>query len=1117
MRAHRLVCLTLFFCAMIVAGRAMAAQSSVIWQIGRTDGDFAEFALAAGSDYGSYAKTFPKGVTFDPGKDRPEQGWPFVHPGPADAWAGGSGHSFAIDFQLKEMAYPAYALTIHLTSAHGGVPPQLTVVVNDTKRTVQTLAGPGDHSLANAKAGRRQSHSLFFRAKSLKKGKNKVRIINAKGSWMLYDAVELTGLSQLDSFDNIQVVQELGWYQRPAGACCLLSVQFRNGVLATPAQIEIVSQGRTTHREIDPGDDLLQSAQVYVPIESSREPVDAHITLKAAGKTIKLTKQIKPMRKWEIHLVHQTHLDIGYTHTQEDVLKRQVEYLKKVLVFIKENEKRPETDRFKWHPEGMWAVEEFLRTQPASVCREFIERTRERSIHIDALYAQAMTGAYSEEELFELIGAAARYGRRHRVTVNSAMQTDVPGYTWGIVNALAHHGIKYMSAGPNWGHRVGHTFELADQPFYWESPCGKNRILLWVSGRPYSWTIGSTMEKTFNKDDIDRYLNDLDEQGYPYDIVMIRYGMGGDNGPPNPSLPRFVKQWNDRYAWPKLIISRNSDVMAELEKRYGSRLPVRKGDFTPYWEDGMASTAADTGISRRAAEKLVQAQNLWTMIGDGDYPHEKFELAWNKLIMYDEHTWGAWNSISAPDDDFAVQQAEYKQNYALDGAKLTKELLAEAVRPRRDRDSNAVDVYNTLNWPRSEVVVLSAEASDTGDRVVDQSGRQVASQRLADGTLAFLAGDIPALGARRYFVRPGAARSADATLKAAGTTLSNDSIKVAVNPDTGAINSIRLAGIDADIADTSKGYGVNDYLYIIGRDPEKNNMRIDAPVQLSVQDAGPLVASLQIKGKAPGARMLTRTITLKQGSALIEIENIVDKLKERRPEGVYFDYPFNVPGGTMKIDTPWAVFQPEQQQLITANRNFFCVQRYVDISNKAYGVTWMSIDAPIVQWDPIRIAGPHGAHYFRRTITPNQTLHSWVINNHWETNYKADQEGLIPFRYAIWPHAGAYDAARSQRKSRAVHQPLIAVTADADTPVIAPRIEVSGRGIVITGMKPCRAGGGFIVRLFNTHTADSAASVKLTGKGTLWKSNPFEDALEKVTGVITLGPQEIMTLRVTEQ
>ena len=1094
---------------------AGADDNVSIWQIGRKDTNFAEFALAGSRDKGQYLDRFGRDVNFIIGKDSPSQAWSYVHPGTANAWAGSREHPFTILFNLEEKKYEGYTFNLHLTSAHSRIPPRISVQINNKTKHIQTTSGSGNRALTDPRAGGQQTHSIIFQDEVLKVGENRITI-TTQGSWMVYDALELVGHSQLNDVAALEATSQGRYYRRPEGDSRLINIKFIGGLLTQPAQVKIKCQGKTTTHLIDPGDDILQSMQVYLPLAYSDQPVPAEITLNVGSQEITTTTQIPPVRKWEIHLVHQTHLDIGYTHTQEDVLRRQVDHFHKALDYIEASRDYPEEYRFKWHPEGMWAVEEFLRTESDEARKKFIAATRTRDIHIDALYAQAMTGAYSEEELFELIGAAVRYGKKHNVIVNSAMQTDVPGYTWGIVNALAHHGIKYMSAGPNGGHRVGHTFEWGDQPFYWVSPCGQHRILFWMARKGYSWFHGKSIGHSIMSEEAEimDYLDDLEMQGYPYDMVNIRYSIGSDNGPPNPSLSRFVREWNEKYVWPRLVISRNSDMMQELEKRYGDQLPVVRGDFTPYWEDGMASTAADTGISRRAAEQLVQAQTLWTMLDADAYPHKEFELAWNKLIMYDEHTWGAWNSISDPDGAFSIQQAEYKQKYALDGAKMTTDLFDRGVKTHTKNASGVIDVYNTLNWIRSEVVFLSPEQSKTGDQVENETGRAVASQRLASGELAFLAENIPAFGAKRFFIKKGKAISNDAAVKAMDNSLDNGSVLVTIDPKTGAIKSLIQKEIDAEIVDISKGYGVNDYLYIIGRDASKNNMRIDSPVKISIVDGGPLVGTLKIECDAPGANKLTRTIRITHNSDVVEMLNVVDKLKERRPEGVYFDFPFHIPNGIMQIDTPWAVFQPEKDQLRGANRNFFCVQRFVDISNKDYGVTWMSIDAPIVQWDPIKIAaGAIGTHSFRKTITPNQTIHSWVMNNHWETNYKADQEGLIPFRYAVWPHVGGYDAIKSQQNSRAVHQPLIAITANPKIPVVQPKLEIQGHGIVATSLKPCRDSNGYMVRLFNTSKATSTASLKWKKDGyTIWLSNPMEEKIKKTNGSVEMVSQEIVTL-----
>ncbi len=128
------------------------------------------------------------------------------------------------------------------------------------------------------------------------------------------------------------------------------------------------------------------------------------------------------------------------------------------------------------------------------------------------------------------------------------MITDVPGYTWGIVPAFALSGVKYFSIGPNYGHRIGSTLSAwGDRPFYWVSPSENQKVLCWMAGHGYSWFHrGPLRDGTA----LLEYLDDLDAKGYPYDMVQVRYNIGGDNGPPDPGICDFVKDWNERYLSP---------------------------------------------------------------------------------------------------------------------------------------------------------------------------------------------------------------------------------------------------------------------------------------------------------------------------------------------------------------------------------------------------------------------------------------------------------------------------------------------------------------------------------------------------------------------------------------
>jgi hypothetical protein len=1114
-------CRILFVLSVLLFSISGADASQSLWQIGTADNDTGELAHGPKS-YQDYRR----GGVFIVGQSDPKRDWPYVQPGVVDGgWAPGGPQVFEVYFGLKTVPSGSYQLLLDFVDTHSITPPKISVGVNDKSWEFQTPKGSGDASVFGEPAkGREHLIEISVPANALRQGNNRVTITTLNGSWILWDALSFAGpeKTELQDVEPETVIHSVGvkpvlvWHEnkkaRPI-AIDILHVGEEEDVQIRAGKLQ------TTHR-LTQG---LQTVVVYVPEAAKAKTLK--IELSVNKKTLAFESvELKPVRKWEIHLIHQTHLDIGYTHRQEEVLDLQVDHLYKALEYIDKSKDYPEEAQFKWHPEGMWAVDEFMRRASDKDKTRLVDAARKRLIHIDSMYAQAMTGVYSEEELFELMGSAKLFCDKYGVVLNSATQSDVPGYTWGLVSALAHHGVKYISVGPNPGHRLGSLYDLADDPFYWVSPSGKEKVLFLLCGGGYAKFHGKPKGHRieldaegsgFHAGSISVYLSELEKKQYPYDMVMLRYCIERDNGSPNPVLSDVVKEWNEKYAYPKLIISRNGEFFELFEKRYSDQIPVRSGDITPYWEDGVASTAADTAMNKRACEHIVQAQVLWSMLKPQDKLHGRFDAAWEKMIMYDEHTWGAWNSISEPDSAFAMQQAEYKSRFALDGAKMAEELLSDITGEHGQNASNYVDVYNTASWERSELVLLSAKQSAAGDQIRDEQGKVVPSQRLGSGELAFVAAEVPAFGGRRYAVSKGKAR-VEGTVKVAGVNLSNDRVAITIDRKTGAIKSLVYKDNGKELVDGSRDSGINDYLYILGRDDSKGHVRVSGEVKVTVEDSGPLVGTVRIESGAPGCSKLTRIVRIVSGSERVELTNITDKLKERRPEGVYFEYPFNIPGGVSKIDIPWATCEPEKDQMEKgANRNYYCVQRWVDISNDDYGVIWVTVDAPMLQFHPIKIASGFNAKDWRSKIEPGQTFYSWVMNNHWETNYKADQEGVITFKYVIAPHDGGYDSVKSQKIGRSVCQGLIVTAADPAKPVIQPMLKVNGDGVVVTSIRPSRNGKGIMVRLFNISGQQQNTSLKWSVEPEgMWLSNPMEEKLSSLTGPIQMVPHEIVTLRI---
>ena len=797
-----------------------------------------------------------------------------------------------------------------------------------------------------------------------------------------------------------------------------------------------------------------------LPIPAVASVTTIPLVFKLNGSVVETsTVSIAPVHKRDIYLLSYSHNDIGYTDLQPDVERKQWNNLEQAMRLIRNTRDYPADARYKWNLETIWALQSYLKQAPAAQRDEFFADVRSHSIGLSALYANMLTGLATSVEMSHFFDFARELRSDYHIPMTTAVTSDVPGFSWGMVSAMAQSGVKYFATAPNSGDRIGYTLQAwGDKPFYWTSQSGQEKVLTWMAGSSYASFHEGPLSK-LGDDKIMKLARKLDDVSYPYEMVQLPYTLG-DNGPPDPTLADFVRQWNDRYVTPRLIVATHEQMFEEFEKRYGSSLPVVQGDFTPYWEDGAASTAFETALNRAAVDRLIQGEALWSMLAPASYPAGGYDSAWRNVTFYDEHTWGAHNSTEEPDLPFVKQQWEIKRKFALDADRASRDLLAEVLHspnvPSKARTS--IDVYNTNSWPRTDVIFLTNELSAAGDRVVDLNDHPVPSQRLSTGELAVLAENLAPFSAKRLFVEKGQAFSRDAT-KIGPNSLENEFISVSVNLQSGAIDALTWKEKGIQLVDHAQRTGLNQYLYVLGADPDK--ARSLSNVRVRVKEQGNLVVSLLVEADAPGARRYSTEIRLVEGVDRLDLITNIDKLPVRDKEGVHISFPFAVPGGQLRYDVADAFVRPEVDQLAGACKNFFSVQSWVDISNSNYGVTWASPNAPLIEIGAITAEQP-----WMKSIASSSSIYSYVMNNYWHTNYKADQEGPVTFIYSMLPHAAfnAVDAARFGTERR---QPLVVSLADAATPPRSSLLHLSSPNVLVSSLRPIANGQSWLVYLYN--------------------------------------------------
>jgi alpha-mannosidase len=134
------------------------------------------------------------------------------------------------------------------------------------------------------------------------------------------------------------------------------------------------------------------------------------------------------------------------------------------------------------------------------------------------------------------------------------------------------------------------------------------------------------------------------------------------------------------------------------------------------------------------------------------------------------------------------------------------------------------------------------------------------------------------------------------------------------------------------------------------------------------------------------------------------------------------------------------------------------------------------------------------------------------MNNHWHTNYRADQEGQVRFHFALRPHQ-RYDPAQAMRFGVESTEPLLATPAAGEAPK-APRLHIEPASVMATAFKPGDDGKAIIVRLFGA--SGKMEKARLTwdpAPKSVFLSDSSEQPLQPVKNPIKVPGWGLVTLR----
>jgi len=978
-----------------------------------------------------------------------------------------------------------------------------------------------------------------------------------------YDAIELDAIPRSLAYHSVstQLEPTIFFRQKNGELFELINAFIRHsGRLAAGTKADLIIEQRrydgVLKGENDFGDDKVE---YWVP--EFHPLTKAELIIGARKHPCRQT--ISPAKKWTIFVVPHIHLDVGYSDYQAKVAAIQSRTIDEALDMIDRN---PD---FRFSMDGEWTLQQFLSTRTVPQKQRAIEAIEKKQLFVPAQYVNVLTGIAGTEVLIRSLYPSANLSTKYGTSFNYANITDVPSYSWSYASILASAGIPFLAAGSD-NYRApvlfqGHLNEKS--PMWWIGPDGK-KVLLWYS-RAYlqmQMLFGLPPVLAAGRDTLPLFLQMYANPGYRASSTLL-YGTQVENTDLFPQQAHLVDKWNSVYAYPRLRYSGFYEALQDIAAQFGDAIPTIRGDGGPYWEDGEASDARYLAQERRNEAQGLTAEKLDTLTSLVD-PLIKADTTdldhmWTDMVLMDEHTFDSSNSISDPTSQEAIDQLTFKEHYAVNAATqadfITRRSMASLANSIPAGPGSVV-VFNSLNWKRSGLVSLDLSKSD---EIVDVStNHSISYEILFTGNdfqhVRFLAQNVPAVGYKIYLLRP-AKETPHVSVTQQSTALENQYYKMQLDPETGAVRSIYDKQLNRELVNQNGPYRFGEYLYVTGGDKYPNTMLVYGHVfpkpALEVHPANsgritsievtPFGMVARLESKDLNTPLIETEIRLFNYQKKIEFVEEVDKEEIDSKEAVYFAFPFAFTHPQFQYEIQNGVVDPAKDTYPGAGHEWFSMQHWISVQQDGASGSVLPLDAPLVTLGDID-RGDWPDVFGERP----GTIFSYVMNNYWNTNYRAGQGGHFVFHYIVtsgastnaaslsrigWEEATPLetDIITSQDKAAVQSTPDRHSEAHSAEPLYANALKVmdgvqrsfletSDPDILLETWKAAEDGKGAIMRFVDFGGTEREVSVRIPWLhlDRIWQT----DAVERDRKIISvtqdgqfhfiINPYEIVTMRI---
>ncbi|BDZ45700.1 hypothetical protein [Naasia aerilata] len=733
-----------------------------------------------------------------------------------------------------------------------------------------------------------------------------------------------------------------------------------------------------------------------------------------------------------VFLVGHTHHDVGYTNSPRIIDRMHESIVRQVLDLSDAHA----AEGFRWTFEVARPVLRFLEHASPEEVERLRARVADGTLAVTAGYLNN-TQLASQPELdtaYDRLAAFAAAG----IPVRTEQHGDVNGLSWGAVPAMRRAGIERLVMALNPDH--GRPPFAQPSGFWWEGPDGE-RIFVWLSthyGFGEEWGIVDA-DVELAETRILEFLDGLARRDdYPYDSVIVH--AGNDNRWPTALYLEVLRHWNERHPDILMETATIDKALDALEAQArDAEIPTVRGEWSDWWSHGHGSTAREVAVYREARSLALTAQAtlaLTALRGDGS-PALATVLGYRRgpvrlrsgveierdltavddeLLLFNEHTWGSWETYSKPHSAFSHSHWNAKAGFAYGAYDWARDLAVEGLfRLVASPPGSAAEAARAI------VVVNPTESARTEPVTVEIDGAR---------SVTLLARDVPAFGVAVLPVPEPVPASGP------GRTIRTDRYEAVVDPARGGVVSLVDLATGRELVDRGADSGLGAVVLeqvpadsghpMVTHSPKDFHPDFPGPDFVRVASAGsgePVVTetddAVEIRwtGSAPTVPSVVGTLRLYRDSDLIDLDVDLVKPEVFAPESIFVAFPFALSEPRFLLETAGAVYEADREQLPDTSKDWYSIQSAVGVRGNEGGVLWGSLDAPLVQ-----VGGFHTGQWARELDAPAGHINSWLMNNLHFTNFQARQDGTWHYRYRFRP--AAPEPADVQRFGRDLLVPL---------------------------------------------------------------------------------------------